>query len=184
MPNTRKKIVLNEILFWKQNKLLPEQYCDFLMTLYSEGDELAEEIHYKKSVKEQEKKFKFLKILLVIMVAFGLFASLFMASNTWVTPIIILSAIVAMFFIIASFVYVRKKVSFTPILQVSAALLIFGLSVKCATEYFPENQVILIALLISNCLLWLLTGFKYKLVYFTLSGVIGLVVIICYQFIF
>lgn len=37
MTNPRKKIILNEILFWKQNKLLPEHYCDFLAALYTEG---------------------------------------------------------------------------------------------------------------------------------------------------
>ena len=38
MSNQRKQIILNEITFWKQNKLLPEHYCDFLMTLYTEGE--------------------------------------------------------------------------------------------------------------------------------------------------
>ncbi|PKC51915.1 hypothetical protein RhiirA1_482678 [Rhizophagus irregularis] len=46
MPNTRKQIILNEILFWKQNKLLPEHYCDFLMTLYTEGEVEPEENYF------------------------------------------------------------------------------------------------------------------------------------------
>ncbi|MGL4820278.1 MAG: hypothetical protein ACRC5C_09875 [Bacilli bacterium] len=37
----RKKVIIDEILFWKQSKLLPESYCDFLLTLYSEGDDAA-----------------------------------------------------------------------------------------------------------------------------------------------
>ena len=39
MNETRKKIILHEIKYWKQSKLLPEQYCDFLLTLYSGGEE-------------------------------------------------------------------------------------------------------------------------------------------------
>ena len=31
MSNQRKQIILNEITFWKKNKLLPERYCNFLM---------------------------------------------------------------------------------------------------------------------------------------------------------
>ena len=42
MTNPRKKIILNEILFWKQNKLLPEHYCDFLAALYTEGADIEE----------------------------------------------------------------------------------------------------------------------------------------------
>lgn len=33
-----KKVILNEIAFWKQNKLLPEHYCDFLTALYAQGE--------------------------------------------------------------------------------------------------------------------------------------------------
>ena len=28
--NQKTNIIINEILFWKQNKMLPEQYCDYL----------------------------------------------------------------------------------------------------------------------------------------------------------
>ena len=37
MDPTRKKVILNEINFWKQNNMLPEHYCDYLIALYSEG---------------------------------------------------------------------------------------------------------------------------------------------------
>lgn len=37
--NQKTKIILQEIQHWKKNKLLPEHYCDFLITLYTEGSE-------------------------------------------------------------------------------------------------------------------------------------------------
>ena len=37
--NKRKQIIISEIKYWKQNKLLPEHYCDFLITLYAQGEE-------------------------------------------------------------------------------------------------------------------------------------------------
>ena len=39
MNETRKKIIIQEIKYWKKSKLLPEKYCDFLLTLYSGGEE-------------------------------------------------------------------------------------------------------------------------------------------------
>ena len=39
MNETRKKVIIQEIKYWKQSKLLPEKYCDFLLTLYSGGEE-------------------------------------------------------------------------------------------------------------------------------------------------
>lgn len=59
MTNPRKKIILNEILFWKQNKLLPEHYCDFLAALYTEGadiEELEPVQHPKQAILPSEKR--------------------------------------------------------------------------------------------------------------------------------
>ncbi|WP_156323827.1 hypothetical protein [Bacillus sp. JCM 19034] len=39
MRKERKEIVIEEIKHWRKSKLLPEHYCDFLLTLYSEGND-------------------------------------------------------------------------------------------------------------------------------------------------
>lgn len=36
----QRQIILKEIQHWKESKLLPAEYCDFLMNLYTEGDPL------------------------------------------------------------------------------------------------------------------------------------------------
>jgi len=35
-PEEKRKLIVNEIEVWRRNKLLPEQYCDFLQNLYLE----------------------------------------------------------------------------------------------------------------------------------------------------
>ena len=42
MDENRKQIIIKEIGYWKNNKLLPEQYCNFLLALYTEGIGLNE----------------------------------------------------------------------------------------------------------------------------------------------
>ena len=37
MNPQRKRMIISEIKYWKQNKLLPAHYCDFLITLYAKG---------------------------------------------------------------------------------------------------------------------------------------------------
>ena len=83
MSNQRKQIILNEITFWKKNKLLPEQYCDFLMTLYTEGNNEDEKriANAKHSVKGQEKRkgqwmFFVFPLLAIILCTFCLFANI------------------------------------------------------------------------------------------------------------
>lgn len=38
MDQQRKQIILKEIKFWKENWMLPEQYCNNLLSIYSEGE--------------------------------------------------------------------------------------------------------------------------------------------------
>ncbi|MDN4495349.1 hypothetical protein [Ureibacillus aquaedulcis] len=184
MANAKKKIVLNEILFWKQNKLLPDHYCDFLMTLYTEGNEteLEEGIGSQNSIIATEKRSKFILIILSCIGTAALLFALFMVSAlTWAVGIAV--GIIAVLLMIFAYRSAKKKEMLSPILHIASALLLFGLSVKVSTEYFPGNQIALYILLITNCLLWLFTGFKFKLLYFSISGVVGLIVLIGYQII-
>lgn len=41
MDQDKRLTIINEILYWKKNKLLPEQYCDFLLNLYGSPGETA-----------------------------------------------------------------------------------------------------------------------------------------------
>ncbi|QCR32915.1 hypothetical protein [Lysinibacillus sp. SGAir0095] len=185
MANSKKTIILNEILFWKQNKLLPDHYCDFLMTLYSEGKEIdhKEEVGHKKSVMAKEKRNKLLLLTFVLLVSITLLIALFMMSElVWLVSAMV--GITAIFLIVLAYRFAKKNDVIAPILQIASALLLFGLSVKISLTYFPENRIVLYALLIINCLLWLYTGFKFKLMYFTISGALGIVVLIGYQLVY
>lgn len=129
MNAQRKKIIMAEIYYWKQNKLLPEHYCDFLLTLYTQGDH-DEEIRAEDAVLSKEKKKMnnrvFIKQFLYILIAFA----------------------------------------------------VLGLTLKLWNHFFAGNMMMLVGLLILNCLLWLLAGRLAKLLYFTISGAAGLVLIV------
>ena len=40
MNAQRKAIIIGEIKYWKESKLLPAQYCDYLLALYTEGEQV------------------------------------------------------------------------------------------------------------------------------------------------
>src|SRR4051812_44543873 len=64
MDENRKQIIIKEIGYWKNNKLLPEHYCDFLMALYTEGTGLQE---INNSSKIRKKNLLWLLIIPVIV---------------------------------------------------------------------------------------------------------------------
>jgi len=182
MANSKKKIILNEILFWKQNKLLPDHYCDFLMTLYSEGNEIIpkEEIGHNKSIIAKEKRNNIIMLLMLTIVPIALLMALFMSTElVWVIAPVV--GIIAIIFMILAYRFAKRNKLITPILHIGSALLLLGLSVKVSITYFQESQILLYILLILNSCLWLFTGLKFKLMYFTVSGALGIAVLVGYQ---
>lgn len=183
MSNERKKIIVNEITFWKKNKLLPEHYCDFLMTLYTEGNYDNEELKgdASKAIKAQEKRKNVGTYLLIPVIAIILVGLLFTLDTVWLTSVI--TGVVAIVCLFGAFYYAKKNQLITPILHVSAALLLLAVTVRIYLTYFPQNNTVLYGALAVNCFLWLISGLKLKITYFTVSGGLGLVAMIIYWFI-
>ena len=182
MSNQKKQIIVNEIVFWKQNKLLPDHYCDFLMTLYTEGNNESEEIKGSASqaIKAKEQRKNRSRFLFIPMAAIALLVLLFTIELVWLLAVIVGIAGIAC--VVAAIYFAKKNNVIAPILQLTAALLFLGLSVKVYMAYFDGNNTALYGLLAANCLLWLLSGTKLKLLYFTISGALGLVVMVGYWF--
>lgn len=183
MSNEKKKIIVNEITFWKQNKLLPEHYCDFLMTLYTGGDHENEGLKgdASKAIKAQEKRKNISKYSLIPLIAIVLVVLLFTLDIVWLTSIIAGAAAIVCLF--GAFYFAKKNQLLTPILHVSAALLFLAVTVRICLTYFPQNNAVLFGALAVNCIMWLASGLKLKIAYFTISGALGIVSIVVFWYI-
>lgn len=181
MSLQRKQIIMNEISFWKKNKLLPEHYCDFLLTLYAQGENQEEEQteNASKAVLAKNQKYKVILYVVVGLLTAILLASLFVMTTAVFIPIILVAVAILSFLYIA-IKLVKNKSLMVPLLFVFSALLLLGLSFKVWDIYFVEEPLVLIGLIFGNCLLWLFSGLMMKLVYFSISGVLGVLLIIGY----
>ena len=168
---------MNEITFWKQNKLLPEHYCDFLMTLYSEGNQ-NEEIagKAKNAVRSVEKRRKLSIATFFPIVAAVIVLLLFTIQYEWV--VIAVAGIFAVCCIIGAMYFAKKNNLLATMLQLATALAALGVTLKICTTYFAGNNEMLYILLMINCIFWLLSGIMMRIIYFTISGVLGLIVIV------
>lgn len=181
MSLQRKQIIMNEISFWKKNKLLPEHYCDFLLTLYAQGENQEEEQteNASKAVLAKTQKYKVILYVVVGLLTAILLASLFVMTTAVFIPIILVAVAILSFLYIA-IKLLKNKSLMAPLLFVFSALLLLGLSFKVWDIYFVEEPLVLIGLIFGNCLLWLFSGLMMKLVYFSISGVLGVLLIIGY----
>ncbi|MED4537156.1 hypothetical protein P9243_11840, partial [Heyndrickxia coagulans] len=70
MDDKRKQIIVNEIKMWKETKMIPQEYCDFLLAIYTEGTEgnTRKQNGAGKSVKKQAAVSAFILALVAIAV--------------------------------------------------------------------------------------------------------------------
>ncbi|MED4494744.1 hypothetical protein P9261_10860, partial [Heyndrickxia coagulans] len=73
--------------------------------------------------------------------------------------------------------YANKEI-FYPVFFVGAALILLLFSVFLNEKLFGNHRYTLYLLLFANCGLWLAAGKAYKLLYFTLSGLLGLAILL------
>ena len=177
MQEEKKETILKEIAFWKTNKLLPEHYCDFLTTLYTGGDEDGQDT--------QKKKGHYSKNWLIYVVgalfALSIIIAMYVLSAQYILIPIGMSVVAICVILYVTFKGTSTKLMKTLTYAV-AALLIFALTVRLVGMFAPDNTLIMYSVLIANCMLWLISGTKMRLIYFTISGYLGLAVIILFGF--
>lgn len=181
MALQRKQIIMNEIVFWKKNKLLPEHYCDFLLALYAQGENQADKQteNVSKALLVKKRNYNLVLYTILGLITAILIATLFIVTTAILIPITI-AAIVIFAFLFIAVKLVKNKSIMAPLMFVFSALLLLGLSFKVWDVYFGDEPLILIGLIFGNCLLWLFSGLLMKLVYFSISGILGLLLIIGY----
>jgi hypothetical protein len=61
-----KRVILREIEFWRESRLLPKEYCDFLMNLYLGGEKTADELASASSLRMKPGNMEWRQILWIV----------------------------------------------------------------------------------------------------------------------
>ena len=172
MNENRKKIILNEIQYWKQNKMLPEQYCDYLLTLYSGGNPAVE--------KQKTKGWILKSLLFLAAVSITVFV-IYFTELSFILQIAFLLLLGTASGI--SFIYFLKKGIVSHLSLILTAFLLLMGSVEIASDVFSLKHIPLAILVAVNCLAWLIVGKKLRILYFFISGIAGLVILTYFIFV-
>ncbi|MBM7691789.1 hypothetical protein JOC77_001199 [Peribacillus deserti] len=158
---------MNEVHYWKNNKMLPEQYCDYLLALY-QGDEEAGVSQKPLTVNKNKKAVPlvsaFLSVCLTLYVNY--FTELSFNLQILLTIIFLILA--------AGFLFLIRDEKIP--LQIALVCLAFTfllLTVKLAEYAFPGHSKVFYPILLIHCLIWMYIGKRLKMIYFILAGVLG-----------
>ena len=170
MDENRKKIIMNEISFWKESRLLPEQYCDYLLAFYSEGEDESP------SIKQSRKRtFYLLYGLLISLVISALFVNYFTE-----IPTLMQMGLYSFFLVSAAggLFLLNKKGGAISIPMAAAAVILLLWTVRIWELYASGNQKYLYIGMMLNCLVWYVAGKKYKQAYFVIAAFMGALAIL------
>lgn len=166
MNQDRKKIILNEILYWRENKLLPEAYCNFLISLYTEGEGVEPTNQATPS-----KKNPYISILGIGLLLPVLFLVTYF---TEISPI--LQMVINFIFLIICILGVfasRKNPLVVHIGSIILALFSLLLSVNISEFLFKGQGIYLFGIILLNCICWVFVGIFSKKKYFLIAGILG-----------
>ncbi|WP_144549861.1 hypothetical protein [Peribacillus simplex] len=169
MDEMRKKIIIKEINSWKESRMLPEQYCNYLLALYCQG-----ELPPSKSNKTESKKNDiFSGVLLGALFAFIVFLNYF--TEIPIRMQMLMTTISILVFWLAVRRFNGRKIIFQMSLM-GMALSLLLLTVSFAEFMAPGKVGILYIFLFINCGLWILMGDKLKLLHISIAEGLGALV--------
>ncbi|GAB2573182.1 hypothetical protein [Gracilibacillus alcaliphilus] len=152
MKQDRKQIIISEIQHWKENQVLPEQYCDFLLALYSQGEEPTEK-------ESPYYLFFYFFNAILLFIPIILFAT--------VQSIMVLAAGCAAALAV-SFLFIRFFRRYEVLRETYAVMIFFlilALTCVLVMHYYSVSWQVVYGFVFVNSLAWILFG-KWKQQYF------------------
>ncbi|WP_226583097.1 hypothetical protein [Halobacillus litoralis] len=175
MEGERTKIIINEIRNWKENRLLPRQYCDFLLALYTQGEKIS----------TQDKQKHLNPFRRLVFISFLVFSS-FLLPLSFLVIYFTEMGIIMQTGLLSSFVVLvcthiwwlkYKKSEWFLVPTIIALLIIMLLSIQVIEQILMNHSILYIAMAV-HCFIWIGIGYGWKVKFLTVTGMIGLSLLI------
>ncbi|SDY52508.1 hypothetical protein SAMN05421736_102177 [Evansella caseinilytica] len=172
----RKQIIINEIKYWKNNQLLPEVYCNFLLSLYTEGASNDDNEETK-----QRLPLRYLSLLTAAAVCL-LALSFVVIYFTQFSPTMQISfqfLLVLICFFISAYFY-RKKERIAHLYIAITTFMSFQFVIETAGLFFKDKPYAFGISVLLMCVVWLVAGWRWKITYLLIAGISGAVIFIIF----
>lgn len=175
MSDQRIEIIVKEINYWKENKLLPVVYCDFLLALYTRGEEATvPAVIEDEDFKKQSDKIEFKNLIQFFLQLLTLLFALILI-YTLPTDIIIHSILLITLLLVSFGVCFFQKESDNLMAQLSIFILLLLLFIISLffMRYFQMNYWVLNAFVVGQFIMWFYISRKKKLKYLTVISIVA-----------
>ena len=174
MSKERIAVIISEIQYWKEHKLLPEEYCNFLLALYTNGEGIGENEKYKNRSSVRT----FLQVVLMVLLLPFSFLVIYFTKFPSVLQLSILILFLSYSF--WCFLYYKKKN-----IRIMHLSLVITLMLILLSTFFignlTRNAAIVNTVIFLNFLFWMGLSWKNKWNYLMITAIIGIMFTIIYN---
>lgn len=137
------EIIIQEIQYWKENKLLPDEYCDYLLALYTKGNTkvLAQQKRKRKTLKTVT----ILRICLILLMLLLTITIYFLNLDRLMETALLVSCL---FFSTWMYLLLRNQQLNTPQITVVMLALYLIASMIFSTSFFQHRVALYIVFMI------------------------------------
>lgn len=158
MKDDRTRTIISEIHYWKNNRLLPSEYCDFLLALYTKGD--GEHVEERKNSHVSSHLFFYLIISLTLFVLPLSFLVIYFTEMGIIMQTGLLSSFVCIEWIHVK--WLKYKESDWLLLPLIVGILVFLLaSISLAQHFYGPGWILYITFAL-NFTLWMVVGRLFR----------------------
>ncbi|MCM3738715.1 hypothetical protein M3210_00380 [Oceanobacillus luteolus] len=181
MEEERRFTIIQEIEYWKQHRLLPEHYCNYLLALYTNGEEMTDVItqDYKGYNKYLTLIERFQIVILYLLLPFSFVVIYFTEFHIYLQLVIL--ALLLSYSLWCTFSFNdKRRLYFHSALIIS--LFLFLLTTILVGDLLSGSAFVVTGIVLMNFLLWLILGYLAKFKYMLISGIIGIIFVLVYYF--
>jgi hypothetical protein len=177
MPdNNRINIIINEINYWKRNKLLPETYCDYLLALYTKGE--SEDFTKSSSL---QKAIPILQLVLcTLLLPFSFLVIYFTRFEAILQLAILFLFLIYTIWCFKSLKKHKNHMSHVVLVIVLFIILLFSIHLG---KSLVNGSFVVYGTILMNFIFWFYLGYIKQLQYLKYASIIGLIFAIIYYFI-
>lgn len=168
----RKAIIIGEIKYWKDNRLLPEAYCDYLLALYTKGEE--EETTSKSSQSKKKNLLTLIFLVLNVLIAPGIAFFIIYAPIDLMATIglLILALVMSLGLSYIAWKHYRIEENYI-ILVLLLNLLILSMIV---INQWVTQSIIALGIIYLQLIIWIFLGVKLKNNWLLIIGILAMII--------
>ncbi len=168
----RKAIIIGEIKYWKDNRLLPAAYCDYLLALYTKGEE--EETTSKSSQFKKRNLLTLIFLALNVLIAPGIAFFIIYAPIDLMatTGLLFLALVMSLGLSFIAWKHYRIEENYI-ILVLLLNLLILSMIV---INQWVTQSIIALGIIYLQLIIWIFLGVKLKNNWLLFIGILAMII--------